>query len=343
MPHSYATLDLERKTISKGGGALVDGGALANEEAAFKEAEDAEVVIIRWTKITPEVIRRLRRCRAIVRYGIGYDNVDYDAATAAGILMVHVPAYSVDEVATHAFALLLACVRDIVGAHQKIVGGGWSENPITRQWRMAGRTIGLVGFGNIGRSMARKLAGWQMQVLAADPYAPPESAAELGVRLVDLETLCRESDCISLHAPLLPETRHLISRRELAWMKPGVILVNTSRGPILDETALAESLTAGHVAAAGLDVFEREPLPLDSPLRRHPRVIFSDHAAWYSEDSAAELKRTVAEEAVRVGTGGLPVGIANPEVLHKLGRFEEWTPTYNAQWRARRAKLLAPG
>ena len=340
LPHRYPSLDIEREIISKAGGLLVDGDAFPNEAAALGEAADADVIVVRWTILTAQLIRKFARCRAIVRYGIGYDNVDYDAATAAGIIIAHSPTYGVDEVATHAFALLLACVRNIVGAHQIVAGGGWSDNPTIRQWRMAGRTVGLVGLGNIGSAMARKLSGWQTRLLAVDPYVPPELAAQIGVQLVDLPTLCRESDYISLHPPLLPETHHLISRREMALMKPGVILVNTARGPVLDEAALIESLSNGRVAAAGLDVFEREPLSEDSLLRRHPRVVLSDHAAWYSEDSLAELKRTVAEAAAQAGTGGLPVAIANPEVLHKLGRFEEWTPNYNAQWRARRADSL---
>jgi D-3-phosphoglycerate dehydrogenase len=265
--------------------------------------------------------------------------VDYEAATAAGILIGHCTTYCVDEVAAHALALLLGCVRDVVATHQRVAAGGWRDMPPTRQWRLAGRTLGLVGLGNIGRAVARKLGGWHLRLLAVDPYVPPERAAELGVELVDLPTLCRESDYISVHAPLLPETRHLISRPELAWMKPGVILINTARGPLLDEAALAESLASGHVAAAGLDVFETEPLAPGSPLRQHPRVILSDHAAWYSQDSLVELKRTVAEEAARACTGGLPIAIANPEVLHKLGRFHEWTPNYNAQWRAKRAAM----
>jgi D-3-phosphoglycerate dehydrogenase len=246
----------------------------------------------------------------------------------------------VDEVSTHALALLLACVRDVIPTHQNVVNGTWNDNPSTRQWRMAGRTLGLVGLGNIGRAVARKLAGWQMRLLAADPFVAPAAAAALGVERVDLPTLCRESDYISLHTPLLPETHHLIGRPELALMKRGVILINTARGPVLDEAALAEALASGQVAAAGLDVFEQEPLPAGSLLRRHPRVALSDHAAWYSEDSLAELKRTVAEEAVRACTGKLPVNIANPEELHKLGRFRDWTPNYNAQWRAKRAEQL---
>ena len=340
LPHGYPGIQVEQQIITAAGGLVVDGDPLPDEEAALREAADADAILVRWAILTPERISKLRRCRIIVRYGIGYDNVDYQAATAAGIMIGHCTSYCLDEVATHTLALLLACVRDIVPTHQKIATGGWSNNPLTRQWRMAGRTLGLVGLGNIGRAVARKLAGWRMRLLAYDPFVPAKFAAELGVQLVDLPTLCRESDYISLHAPLLPETHHLIGKRELAWMKPGVIVINTSRGPILHNQALLEAVESGHVAAAGVDVFEQEPLPADSPFRNHPRIIVSDHAAWYSEDALAELQRTVAEEAVRACTGGLPIAIANPEVLHKLGRFDEWKPNYNAQWRAARAATL---
>src|SRR5262249_41581308 len=154
-----------------------------------------------------------RRCRAIVRYGVGTDNVDVDAATAAGIIVGHVPGYCVDEVSTHAMALLLACVRRIASTHQKVQHGQWDvfrEEPI---YRMAGRTLGLVGLGNIGQSMARKLHGWGLNLLAADPFVDQSRADALGVKLVTFETLCRQSDYVSLHCPLLPETRHLMDQR----------------------------------------------------------------------------------------------------------------------------------
>lgn len=303
----------------------------------MRVAEEADAIIVRWLTVTPEIIQRLRRCRIIVRLGVGYDNVHYEAATAAGIMIGHCPHYCLDEVATHALALLLGCIRDIAGTHAKLSAGGWGQNPSFRAWRTAGRTLGIVGLGNIGSTVARKLGGWGMRLLATDPFVEPEHAASVGAKLVDLETLLGESDYISLHVPLLPETRHLIGERAFALMKPGVILVNTARGPIVDEAALLAALNSGKLAAAGLDVFEQEPLPTDSPLRRQPRLLLSDHAAWYSEDSVAELHRSVAEEAVRVCTGGLPVALANPEVLHQLGRFDEWKPTWNARWRWKRA------
>jgi D-3-phosphoglycerate dehydrogenase len=340
LPHGYPSVEIEREVVCGAGGELVDGDTFPDEAAALHAAEDADAIIVRWTKVTPDIIGRLKRCRIIVRYGIGYDNVDSASALAAGIMIGHCPTYCVDEVATHTMALLLACVRDIVSTHAKVAHGGWSDNPSARHWRMAGRTLGLIGLGNIGQCVAAKLKGWNLRVLACDPFVEEQQAAAAGAQLVDLQTLCREADYICLHAPLLPETHHLLSRREMALMKEGVIIINTARGPILDEAALLEALDAGKVAAAGLDVFEREPLAPDSRLRTHPRLVLSDHAAWYSENSLAELKRTVAEEAVRVCTGGLPLAIAYPEILHKLGRFQEWKPNPNAVWQMKRAATL---
>ena len=219
---------------------LVDGDTLPNDAAALNEAADADVIVVGWTILTAQFIRKFAHCRAIVRHrcGIGYDNVDYDAATAAGIIIAHSPTYGVDEAATQAFALLLACIRNIVGAPQIVAGGGWSDNPTIRQWRMTGRTVGLVGLGNSGSAMALQFSGWQTRLLAVDAYVPAELASQVGVQLVTLPTLCRESDYISLHPPLLPEPNHLISGRELVLKRPGVILVNTARGPGLDEMNL---------------------------------------------------------------------------------------------------------
>jgi D-3-phosphoglycerate dehydrogenase len=339
LQHEYASTEIERRIIEQAGGQLVDADILPEAER-LPAAAEADAIIVRWLNVTPEIIRRLHRCRIIVRYGVGYDNVHYEAATAAGIMIGHCPHYCLDEVATHALALLLACVRGIAATQATLSAGGWSQNPYFHASRMAGRTLGIVGLGNIGSTFARKLGGWGMRLLASDPFVEPEHAASAGVTLVDFETLLRESDYISLHVPLLPETHHLIGERAFALMKPGVILVNTARGPIVDEAALLAALECGKVAAAALDVFEREPLPADSALRRHPCLLLSNHAAWYSEDALAELHRSVAEDAVRVCTGGLPVALANPEVLHKLGRFHEWQPTWNARWRWKRAAKL---
>ncbi len=339
LEHGYATTDYERRIIEEAGGEFIDAEKLPLMEA-LQLCEQADGILCRRLDLTAEMIQRFRRCQVIVRYGVGTDNVDTKAATEAGIIVGHVPAYCVDEVSVHALSLLLACVRRVVSTHKKMEGGGWDVHRGEPIWRMAGRTLGLVGLGNIGRAMARKLSGWDLKILATDPFIDPARAAALGVTLVDLDTLCRESDYISLHAPLLPETRHLIDERTLALMKPGAILVNTARGPVVDTAALLRAIDAGHLAGAGLDVFEEEPLPVDSPFRLHPRIVVTDHTAWYSEESQIQLQTTAAQEIVRVCSGGLPLSMANPEVLHRLNRFAEWKPGDNVRWQLQRLEKM---
>jgi D-3-phosphoglycerate dehydrogenase len=340
LKHSYTSTEVERQIVEGAGGEFIDAENCSEDEA-LRLCEEADGILVRWLKITPPHIKRFRRCKIIVRYGVGTDNVDVDAATEAGIIVGHVPNYCLDEVSTHAIALLFACVRNIVTTHKRVERGGWDVNPVEPIWRVAGRTLGLVGLGNIGQLVARKMSGWGVNLLANDPFVEKSRADALGVKLVDLETLCREADYISLHVPLLPETRHLISQKELAWMKPGVILINTARGPVVDTKALLVALREGRIARAALDVFEDEPPPPDSPLRMHARVVLTDHVAWYSEESQIELKMTAAQEAVRVCTGGLPLSLANPAVLGRLGRLEEWSPNDTVKWQLKRLAKLS--
>ncbi len=335
IEHGYSSTEYERQIIEAAGGELVYAEALPRSEA-LRLCETAEAVLCRRQEMTREIIQRFRKCRVIVRYGVGTDNVDTAAATDAGIIVGHVPVYCVDEVTAHSFALLLACVRQVVVTHKKMEAGAWDVQRGQPMYRMEGKTLGLVGLGNIGQGMARKLAGWGMRVLAADPFVDPEKARALNVALVDFQTLCRESDFISLHVPLLPETRHLVNEQSLSWMKPGVMLVNTARGPLIDLNALLGALDSSRVAAAGLDVFEEEPLSSNSRYRSHPRVVVSDHVAWYSEESQVQLQKTAAREAARVCTGGLPESLANPEVLQKMGRWEEWQPSETVRWQLKR-------
>jgi D-3-phosphoglycerate dehydrogenase len=339
IEHGYDTTQYEREIIEAAGGEFIDAESLPRAEA-LRLCEAADGILFRRQDITREMIQRFRRCKVIVRYGVGTDNVDTGAATEAGIIVGHVPVYCVDEVTSHAFALLLACVRHVVATHQKMERGFWDVHRNEPIYRMEGKTIGLIGLGKIGQGMARKLTGWGLQVLATDPFVKEEKAKALGVKLVDFEELCRRSDYLSLHVPLLPETRHLINGKSLGSMKPGVIIVNTARGPVIDLKALKEALDSGHVAWAGLDVFEDEPLPADSPYRSHLRVVVSDHTAWYSEESQVQLQQTAAREIARVCTGGLPESLANPEVLRKLGRWGEWTPSETVMWQLKRLEKL---
>ena len=335
LEHGYASIDCEREIIAGAGGELISADHLPVEKA-LALAEDADGVMFRRLDMPAQMIRRFRRAKGIVRYGVGTDNVDMAAATEAGILVGHVPAYCLDEVSAHAIALLLASARKLSATQERMRRGEWDVHREDPVFRIAGKTVGIVGFGQIGKSVAHKLAGWDLRLLAVDPFAE----AAHGVELVDLPTLCRESDFISLHAPLLPETRHMISHPQFALMKPGVIIVNTARGPVLDTGALLAAIEAGKVAQAALDVFEEEPLPANSPLRTHPRILATDHMAWYSEESQAQLQRTAAEEITAICSGGLPRSMANPEVLYKLGRFEEWQASETAQWQLKRLRAF---
>jgi D-3-phosphoglycerate dehydrogenase len=341
IEHGYSSADIERNLITAAGGEFIDAEKLSWHEA-LKLCENADAIMLRRGEVTADIIRGFHRCKILLRYGVGVDNIDVRAATEAKIIVGHVPDYGMDEVSMHAIALLLACVRRVVTTHQKMRGGAWDVHRQEPIWRMAGRTLGLVGLGQIGQSVARKMNGWGLRLLATDPFVEPAQASKLGVQLVEFDALCRQADFISLHCPLLPETHHLVDARALGLMKPETILINTARGPIVDTTALLAALDSGRLAQAALDVFEEEPLPAEAPIRRHAKIICTDHVAWYSEEAQAQLQRSAAEEVVRVCTGGLPRFIANFEVLHRLGRFEEWTPSEIAKWQLKRAQQLNP-
>ena len=261
--------------------------------------------------------------RAIVRRGIGTDNVDLDAATRLGILVANVPDASVEDVSDHALALLLALERRIVPLDTLVHAGAWQRDMTailaarSGIRRLTELTLGVVGFGRIGRALARKAAGIYGRIVAADPMVAPDAAAAAGVELVPLDRLLVEADHISLHTPLLPETRHLINDRVLAGLRRGAIVVNTSRGGVLDQDAVVRALTAEdrRLAAIGLDVTEPEPLPADHPLLTTERVVVTAHSAVASTTAARELARRSVDAALALLDGRLPDSIVNPEVL----------------------------
>src|SRR6185503_5127386 len=257
IEHNYASTAVERRIIETAGGEFIDAEKLPLSKA-LELCREAEGILFRRIPVTRDMIRAFRKCRAIVRYGVGTDNVDTQAATEAKIIVGHVPAYCVDEVSSHAIALMLACARKIVATHKRVEQGAWEvhrEDPI---YRVAGKTVGIVGLGTIGRAVARKLGGWNVELLAADPFIEAERASECGVTLVDFETLCRRSHFVMLHLPLLPETRHLLNSKAFALMQQDTIVVNTARGPVVDTGALLAAFKDGQIGAAGLDVFEEE-------------------------------------------------------------------------------------
>jgi D-3-phosphoglycerate dehydrogenase len=270
---------------------------------------DADAALVRESPVTAAAIAGAPALKAIVRYGIGIDNIDLEAARARRIFVANVPDYGSEEVSDQALALLYGVVRRVAARDRAVREGAWNVSRHERMYRVAGRTLGLVGYGRIARAFERKMRGCGVaRVLVSDPYAAPEP----GIEIVDLDTLCREADYISVHAPLVPETRHLIDRRRIALMKPTAILVNTARGPLVDEEALTEALAAGRIFGAGIDVYEHEPPHRDHPLFRLSNVVVSDHTGWYSEESVAELQSKAAEEVARVFRGERPRHWVNP-------------------------------
>jgi D-3-phosphoglycerate dehydrogenase len=277
------------------------------EDEVVAAARDADAILVREAPIGGRVIDALTRCKAIVRYGVGVDNIDLEHARKRRIYVANVPGYGTEEVSDHAAALLLACIRRLCPRDANLRQGRFETDIREPIFRTTGKKLGLIGYGQIGRALHRKWKGFlPQQVLVFDPFAPPAVLRENGAEPVDLDTLFAESDYISLHAPLTPQTRHIINAANLEKMKPTAIVVNTARGDLIDEKALAQALSEGRVAAAGLDVFEKEPLAPDHPFIRLSNVVLSGHVGWYSKDAVKELQTRGAQEIVRVLSGGVP-------------------------------------
>ena len=286
-----------------------------SEEEIIELAQGADGVLNCYAKMTARVIEKLSRCKIIARYGIGVDNVDLGAATRAGIVVTNVPDYCIDEVSDHALALLLSLARRVVSADSAVKAGAWDVVAHAGIRRLRGQTLGLVGFGKIASAVAAKAQTFGLRVLACDPYLDSKAMARHGVESVDFDGLLAESDAISIHVPLSPETRNLIGASELARMKPTAFLINTSRGGIVDELALATALKESRLGGAALDVLAVEPPPLDHPLRKLPNVILTPHLAFYSRESVIELQTKAAEEVARALKGEPPRSPVNPEVF----------------------------
>lgn len=292
------------------------------EEDVIREAKDADVILADYAPINRNVIGNLRKARAVVEYGVGYDNIDVKAATEKGILVCHIPDFMTSEVAEHSLALILALHRRITWADSFVKSGGWSKyGPLSWEklmplTNMEGKVAGIVGFGRIGRQVAERLKAFGVSVMAYDPYVNAETASKLGVRLVDLSTLFREADIVSVNALLSKETFHLIGESQIRSMKKSAMLVNTSRGKIIDQVHLLEALRSKSIAAAGLDVLETEP-PSDSAFLELDNVVLTPHIAGTSEKSVHNLRVLAVEEARRALTGEAPRHPVNPEVLAK--------------------------
>jgi len=291
-----------------------------DEESYAQQIADADAVIAGLkVRLTADVIGKLKQCKIIQTPGIGFDRIDVDAATAAGIPVVNVPDVFTEEVADQAFALLLAVNRKIVYCHQMATSGKWSQTiaGMGSVPKINGKTLGLVAFGNIARAVARRAKGFNLRVIAFDPFVKPEAMAELGVESASLEQVFSEADFISAHAPHSKATHHLISTPLFDLMKPSAILINTGRGPVVDEEALIAALRAGKLAGAGLDVLEQEPPDPSNPLLSMPNVTVTPHVAAQSNESAVARRIRHGEEIARVLTGHRPLHPVNREVLER--------------------------
>jgi D-3-phosphoglycerate dehydrogenase / 2-oxoglutarate reductase len=278
-----------------------------------ERARDADGLIIASAPITRRVMESIEGLKVVVRTGVGYDVIDVPAATELGVVVVNVPDIWVREVANHALALLLAWNRKIVSQDREVRARGWTTpGPVTGS--IHGETVGIVGLGNIGSAFARRVAALETRVIACDPYVDDARFQALGVERADLMTLAARADYISVHTLLNAETRGLIGEAFFRRTKPTACLVNTSRGPVVDEAALLAALREGRLAGAALDVFEREPLGPDSPLRQMDNVILTPHSAYFSSPAVAQVPRRCGEEVARVLAKEKPLHVVNPEV-----------------------------
>jgi len=270
-------------------------------------ARDADAILVTYAKLPGELLRQLTRCKAIGRFGLGVDNIDLPAAKECGIAVNYVPDYCLREVSDHAMALLLALARKVTFANKLVQSGRWEVPPIVPLRRLEGQVLGLVGFGNIPRALAPKASAFGFKVLTHDPYVAKEALAAAGVEGVSFDQLLARSDFISVHAPLLPATRGLMNAAAFAKMKKGAFLINTARGPLVDETALIAALDSGHLGGAALDVVTTEPLAKDSPLIGRDNVILTPHTAFYSVEALEELQTKCASDVARVLCGEKPI------------------------------------
>lgn len=317
----FPNLVPEHRVLDPLGVKLLPAQCKTAEEVA-EHVQGADALLVCYAPVPGEVIRKLKGCRIIARYGIGVDNVDVEAATEAGILVTNVPDYCIDEVSDHALALIMALARKVALADRQIRAGKWSVPGLEPIRRLRGQILGLIGLGKIPRALAPKAQALGLRVIGFDPYFPAESAQSLGVQLMSLDELLAASDIISLHAPLTDETREMINTDTIQRMRPGALLINTARGPLVDIEALVEGLTTGQIGGAGLDVLPTEPPPPSSPLLELENVILTPHSAFYSEESIIELQTKAAEEVKRALLGQPPRNPVNPQVLEKAAWLE---------------------
>jgi D-3-phosphoglycerate dehydrogenase len=303
----------------------VEGPTTIKVPEDFQKHSDADIVIGQFCPFSAEGMDVLKKVKIIGVIRGGLENIDVDAATERGILVINASGRNAHAVSDFTVGLLLAEVRNIARGHHEMMKGNWgavfSNQGNIRD--MNGRTVGLVGFGYIGRLVAKKLSGFDMRIIAYDPFVNPEEAAKLGVEIVDKDTLFKEADFVSIHARLLPETRHLVGRHEIGLMKPTAYLINTARSGLVDTEALIDALREKRIAGAGLDVFDEEPLPMDSPFYKLDNVTLTPHRAGGTIDATVRSANLVIERIAAFIDGTSMEGVINPEVA-QTPEFQKW-------------------
>lgn len=310
----HDSIDVEQDVVGQAGGDLLLEQA-TTEDAVIAGCQGAEALIVQYAPITARVLDGLPTVRAVVRYGVGVDTIDLDAATARGVVVMNVPDYGTEEVAEHAVSLAMSVLRGITQLDRRVRAGAWDLETIAPVPRVSRSTFGIIGLGAIGRKTAQLAHGLGFNVIGYDPYV--DAGADLGthIEVVGLDRVQAEADVISLHIPLTDETHHIVDAEFLKALKASAILVNTCRGGVVDTQALATALAEGQIHGAGLDVYEAEPLEADSPLRTLDNVVLTPHAAWYSGPAYIDLKRKAAEHVVDYLQGRDPRNVVNRAVL----------------------------
>ena len=314
--YAWESLEPEKEILRTAGAGLVVA-ASGDEEELISLAGDVDAILTCWKSVTRKVIEQAPACQIIGRYGIGLDNIDVSYATEMGIVVTNVPSYCLEEVSDQAMALLLACARKVVFFDRAIKGGEYSLQLGSPLYRIRGRTLGILGFGKIGRTLYRKAAGFGFKMIVHDPYLDAGSIEDYDITLVNFDQLLQESDFISIHVPLSPETENLFNLSAFRKMRNTASVINTSRGGVIDSTALLQALEEGEIAGAALDVLPEEPPSADDPLVHHPKTIITPHAAFYSEESVLDLQRSAATQVAQVLSGKFPESVVNREVLEQ--------------------------
>jgi D-3-phosphoglycerate dehydrogenase len=318
--YDYGDVDIERAILAEVGADVMALQA-KSEADLFEAMSDCDAVMNQYARVGADAIARMTRCKVIARYGVGVDIVDVDAATRRGIAVTNVRDYCTEEVADHAVAMWLSLVRNLDAYNRATHRGEWRWQSGAPVHRVRGRSMGIVSFGKIGRAIATRAKAFGVEVVVFDPYLDAAQVADAGARKVDKAELLAQSDYICMQAPMTAETRHFLAAADFAQMKRGVIIVNTGRGPTIDNSALYDAIQQGIVAGAGLDDPEEEPAkrahwdPAGNPLFTLPNVLVTPHSAYYSEESIRMAREIAASEVARILSGRRPVNPVNPPAM----------------------------